>query len=76
MMRGLKWLIWALFNAWKLAWLLVISSAAWDTWSKAAERALADAYCLAGGPMPLGGVLRLGRGRLVPSPGKAWWGPS
>ena len=41
------------------------SSAAWDTWAKAAERALADAYCLAGGPMPLGGVLRLGRGRLA-----------
>ena len=41
------------------------SSAAWDTWANAAERALADAYCLAGGPMPLGGVLRLGRGRLA-----------
>ena len=41
-------------------------SAAWMTWSNAVERALADAYCLAGGPMPLGGVLRLGRGCLVP----------
>ena len=40
-------------------------SAAWVVWSQAAESALADAYCLAGGPMPLGGVLRLGRGRLV-----------
>ena len=29
-----------------------------------AEGALADAYCLAGGPMPMGGILRLGRGRF------------
>ena len=40
-------------------------SAAWVVWSQAVEWALADAYCLAGGPMPLGGALRLGRGRLV-----------
>ena len=30
-------------------------SAAWTAWSSAAEGALADAYCLAGGPKPLGG---------------------
>ena len=40
-------------------------SAAWSSWSHAAESALADAYCLAGGPTPSGGILRLSRGRFV-----------
>ena len=39
-------------------------TAAWAVWSAAAESALADACRLAGGPMPLGGVLGLGRRRL------------
>ena len=38
-------------------------TAAWAAWSAAAERVLPDAYRLAGGPLPLGGALRLGRGR-------------
>ena len=42
------------------------STPSWAAWSAAAEGALADAYCLAGGPLPVGGTLRLGRGRLVP----------
>ena len=41
-------------------------STAWLVWSDSAEKALADAYCMAGGPMPLGGALRLSRGRLLP----------
>ena len=40
-------------------------SSAWSSWSHAAESALADAYCLAGSPMPIGGILQLGRGRFV-----------
>ena len=40
-------------------------SAAWLAWSHAVEGALADAYCLAGGPMPMGGILRLGRVRFI-----------
>ena len=39
-------------------------TAAWAVWSGAAESALADACRLARGPLPSGGVLRLGRGRL------------
>ena len=36
-------------------------SAAWVLWSDAAEAALADACCLAGSPVPSGGLVR-GRG--------------
>ena len=36
-------------------------SGAWIAWSTAAERALADAFCLAGGPVPERGFC-LGRG--------------
>ena len=36
-------------------------SSAWAVWSSAAESALADAYCVAGGPLPDRGLV-LGRG--------------
>ena len=33
------------------------TSSAWDAWSRAAENASAEAHCLGGGPLPLGGAL-------------------
>ena len=36
-------------------------SQAWLVWSRAAETALADAYCFSGGPAPIRGLV-LGRG--------------
>ena len=46
-------------------------SGAWIAWSNAAERALVDAFCLAGGPVPERGFC-LGRGALIRF---VWAGP-
>ena len=50
-----------------VVWLLVTLRLFGAAWSSAAEGALAEAYFLAGGPLPLEGALRLGRGCMSPS---------